>query len=164
TWCGAGSRKTRNRDRERRETEHEFVPITVAAHMLYPEIPKAFDWLERFPNLYLDGTGAVASADEDGLGETLYPLMERYADQVLYGSDYAMAIESVGASWKRFQEMPISDEAQKRIAWETPLELLKRRNWPFCGDLPARYRDAQSAPKKGDSPGHAVPETNNFHR
>ncbi|ATY84580.1 hypothetical protein CVV65_06155 [Kyrpidia spormannii] len=122
--------------------------ITVAAHMLYPEIPKAFDWLERFPNLYLDGTGAVASADEDGLGETLYPLMERYADRVLYGSDYAMAIESVGASWKRFQEMPISDEAQKRIAWETPLELLKRRNWPFCGDLPARYRDvAYDKPK-----------------
>ncbi|OUM87035.1 MAG: hypothetical protein BAA01_16635 [Bacillus thermozeamaize] len=115
--------------------------ITVVAHMLYPEMDKAFEWLERFPNLYLDGTNVIYSAAQDGTIGRLYPLLEKYADRILFGSDYAMAMEPIGSTWKRFAELPISEEAKIQIGQKTPLQLLRRSGWPFRGEAPISYRE-----------------------
>ena len=69
------------------------------------------------------------------------PLLEKYADRIMFGSDYAMAMEPIGSTWERFAKLPISEECKNQIGQRTPLQLLRRSGWPFRGEEPISYRE-----------------------
>lgn len=97
----------------------------IAAHMLYPRMDLAFQFMGRYPNLFLDTAGIPTRLRHDGQVEVWMPSWEQYADRILFGSDYGLRPDPIVEVVRRFESLPLSENALRLIGGEAALRLVK---------------------------------------
>ena len=121
--------------------------IVVIAHMFYPRIDRAFHLLEKYENVYLDGTNLFSDYQEPGSGDNIFEgvlenngggvryriscasfmdQLERYSDRIMLGSDYPVAMNDPEAIYSYMQSLPVSASAKDNILGETAMNFIKR--------------------------------------
>lgn len=79
--------------------------------------------LRRSKNVFLD----ISSIPPQSLLE-YFPRLDAIADQTMFGSDWpGPGVRDVGATLERFRELPLSEEAKRKILRETALKLFPGR-------------------------------------
>jgi predicted TIM-barrel fold metal-dependent hydrolase len=82
-------------------------------------MPTAIFLVRRFPNVYMD----VSSIPPQKLTE-YFPRLETMADKILWGSDWpAPGVPGMRENVDRFLELPISDEAKRKIVHDNARKL-----------------------------------------
>ena len=77
----------------------------------------------RFPNVWLEVSGVPPGALLD-----YFPKLPKLAEKVLYGSDWpGPGVKELGANVRRFRELPLPPELQRRILEENPERVFPRR-------------------------------------
>jgi len=88
----------------------------ILPHMGAYELLKALDMLERYPNLYLDTAMTFVNTDLFPANPRLDPaLLERWADRILFGSDYPNIPYAYSESLDSIRRLPISEAARQKI-------------------------------------------------
>ncbi|MEJ2715647.1 MAG: amidohydrolase family protein [Deltaproteobacteria bacterium] len=121
--------------------------VVVIAHMFYPHIDRAFDLLERYENVYLDGTNVFSGYREPTNGENIfdgflveesgtetyrvffnYPLkdIERHSTRLMVGSDYPVAMNSPEEIYEHVRMLPVSEETRTDISADTARSFVER--------------------------------------
>jgi len=103
----------------------DFPELTIVlAHGGRPLWTEAAVFLaRRFPNVWLEVSGVPPASLLD-----YFPKLPKLADKVLYGSDWpGPGVKELGANVRRFRELPLPAEAQRRILEENPERVFPRR-------------------------------------
>jgi predicted TIM-barrel fold metal-dependent hydrolase len=121
--------------------------VVVLAHMFYPNIQRAFDLLERYENVYLDGTNVFSDYWEPLDGKNLfdgfpvgesgaqhyrvffnYPLedIERYSTRIMVGSDYPVGMNSPEKIYEHVRTLPVSEKTRTDISVDTARSFVER--------------------------------------
>lgn len=83
---------------------------------------EAFFLLRRSKNVFLD----ISSIPPQSLLD-YFPRLEQIADQTMFGSDWpGPGVEDIGANLESFQELPLSEEAKRKILRETALNVFAK--------------------------------------
>lgn len=93
----------------------------IVAHMGAHEISAYASLLDEYSNLALDTTMVfvdfLATGKETDVDEAI-PLLERYKDQIYFGSDFPNIPYNLNHPISKFLDLPISDKAKKKILFE----------------------------------------------
>ncbi len=82
---------------------------------------EAFFLLRRSKNVYLDISSIPPSSLLD-----YFPRLEEIADQTMFGSDWpGPVVKDIGANLEKFNALPISEEAKRKILRETALKVFE---------------------------------------
>jgi len=110
--------------------------VMVIAHMLYPDVRQAFQLLNRYPNVYLDGTNLFSDYQEGIEGENIFEgvrdtvngnpkyrisclafrdELEKYSGRILLGSDYPVAMNDPEKIYAYMNAVPLSQKAKEDL-------------------------------------------------
>ena len=92
----------------------------IIPHFGWDEQDRFFDLLEIYPNLYLDTTMMLSDFFD---GTVARDKIARYADRILYGTDYPHIPYPVERELKAICEIGLEESALRRILFENALKL-----------------------------------------
>ena len=121
--------------------------VIVISHMFYPHIDKAFHLLEKYENIYLDGTNIFSNYRESINGENVFEGMltkkngeyyyevcfnysifelEKYSHRIMFGSDFPVAMNNLDNIYEYIKNIDISESAKKNILENTAKNFIRR--------------------------------------
>lgn len=118
----------------------------ILAHMIFPQIPEAFDLVDRFPNVYLDATNVCGSLtrflemfgpgdmETHPLATALREGIARHPDRVVFGSDHPAGLGDLRMVLEDMAAIPFSPTQRAAMLRETPLRLTRQFDTGWLGE------------------------------
>ncbi len=116
---------------------HPGLPM-VFVHMCFPEIERAFELLDEFPELWLDATNVLACFRPrfkfyldtvpagDKLRDTLAAGIERHGARVMYGSDHPAGMGGLDEIYGDLEMDWLPENARRDMTTTAPREFVER--------------------------------------
>lgn len=99
---------------------------TILPHMGAYQVEKAFALLERFPRLYLDTTMIFVNTGVFNTKPRIdFSELERFADRILFGSDFPNIPYAYSESIASLERLPISEGTRHKIFFENAARLFQ---------------------------------------
>lgn len=106
----------------------------VLVHMLWPdrEPESLIEYLERYPDLYLDVTNTACLAGKDpDQREKLVSLIGSYSHRMLAGSDFPMSVaHPLSAVYRAIYEICPDLNSAQNLCWRTAVRLIGSEHFP----------------------------------
>lgn len=108
--------------------------VVVFAHANYPNVAQAFEFLGRYPNLYLDTVHVFAAlsrswepaGDQDRAWAELQEGLRLFPERVMFGTDHPAGAGTLEQIYREFYAFPLPEDVRRGLLLETAGRLINR--------------------------------------
>ena len=107
--------------------------LVVFAHANYPNVAEAFEFIARYPNVYVDAVNVLADltrtmvprADRDVALAQFREGVERFPDRVLFGTDHPAWMGTLAGMYGEVHAFGLSPDLERRLLGENAWRLME---------------------------------------